>query len=157
MTTPSWIGSLSTASIAADMTAADVNGTVTYAGLEQLISDLDATLVASNSTLTSAEFSDLQTIVANLNNGMTTSAYLTGIMTALVDGNPGNSTWTGGAASSTTLGNLKVGSTATQLSELNGKWFLGTDLPSDYVNMSGYSPFTVSYSTCSSPLFGQSG
>ena len=155
MSTPSWIGSLSTSSIAADMTAADVNGTVTYAGLEKLITDLDATLATS--TLTSAEFSDLQTIVTNLNNGMTTSAYLTGMMTALVDGNPGNSTWTGGAASSISLGNLKAGSTATQLSELNGKWFLGTDLPSDYVNMSGYTPFTVSYSACSSPVFGTSG
>jgi hypothetical protein len=157
MTTPSWIGSLSTASIAADMTAADVNGTVTYAGLEKLIADLDSNLATCNSTLTSAEFSDLQTIVANLNNGVTTSAYLTGVMTDLVDGNSGNATWTGGAKSSTALGNLKAGSTAAQLSELNGKWLLGTDLPSDYVNMSGYSPFTVSYSACSSPLFGQSG
>ena len=32
MTVPSWISGLSTASIAADMTAADVNGTVTYSG-----------------------------------------------------------------------------------------------------------------------------
>jgi Putative Ig domain/Calpain family cysteine protease len=155
MTTPSWIGSLSTASLAADMTAADVNGTVTYAGLEKLISDLDATLATS--TLTAAEFSDLQTIVADLNVGMTTSAYLTSIMTSLVDGNAGNATWTGGAAASTSLGNLHAGSTAAQLSELNGKWFLGTDLPSDQVTMSGVSPFTVSYSTVSSPLFGASG
>ena len=155
MTTPSWFGSLSTASIATDMAAADVNGTVTYAGLEKLIADLDASITTS--TLTSAEFSDLKTIVANLNNGLTTSAYLVGIMTDLVDGNPGNSTWTGGAASSTSLGNLKAGTTAAQLSELNGKWFLGTDLPSDYVNMSGYSPFTVSYSASASPLFGTGG
>jgi hypothetical protein len=149
------VGSLSTASIAADMTAADVNGTVTYAGLEKLITDLDQTLATS--TLTSAEFSDLQTIASHLNVGMTTSTYLTSIMTALVDGNPGNANWTGGAAASTTLGNLTAGSSATQLAELNDKWFLGTDLPSDTVNMSGYSPFTVSYSTSSSPLFGQSG
>jgi hypothetical protein len=155
MTVPSWVGSLSTASIAADMTAADVNGTVTYAGLEQLIADLDATLATS--TLTTAEFTDLQTIAANLNNGMSTSAYLTGIMTALVDGNAGNATWTGGNSSSVTLGNLHAGSTGTQLSELNGKWFLGTDLPSSYVNMSGASPFSVSYSTSASPLFGTGG
>src|SRR3984893_2323427 len=150
--TPAWVSTLSTASIAADMAAADVNGTVTYSGLKTLLTDLDAKLASSKTGLTTAELSDLKTIVANLNNGMTTSSYLTGIMNALVNGNAANATWTGGAASSTALGNLAAGSSATQLSELIGKWFLGTDLPSSYVVMSGYSPFSVSYSASSSPL-----
>jgi len=154
---PAWVKSLSNASIAADMAAADVNGTVTYAGLEKLLADLDATLTSSKTSLTSSEMADLKTIVANLNNGMTTSAYLTGVMGALVNGNAANATWTGGAASSTTLGNLAVGSSATQLSDLIGKWFLGTDLPSSKVVMSGYPTFSVSYSACSSPLFAASG
>jgi hypothetical protein len=154
---PSWVSGLSTASIAADIAAADVNGTVTYSGLKTLLTDLDATLTSSKRTLTAAEFSDLKTIAANLNNGMTTSSYLTGIMNALADGNAANAKWTGGAASSITLGNLAAGSSATQLSELIGKWFLGTDLPSSYVVMSGYSPFSVSYSASSSPLFASSG
>ncbi len=157
MTTPQWINSLSTASIAADMAAADVNGTVTYSGLKTLLTDLDAKLASSKTGLTTAELSDLKTIVANLNNGMTTSSYLTGIMNALVNGNAANATWTGGAASSTALGNLAAGSSATQLSELTGKWFLGTDLPSSTVSMSGYSTFSVSYSASSSPLFAASG
>lgn len=153
---PSWISALSTASIAADMTAADVNGTVTYAGLEKLLADLDSTLASSKTSLTAAEFSDLKTVVANLNNGMSASSYLSGIMKALVDGNAANATWTGGATSSTTLGNLAAGSSATQLSELIGKWFLGTDLPSSKVVLDGYS-FSVSYSASSSPLFGSAG
>jgi hypothetical protein len=138
------------------MAAADVNGTVTYAGLENLLNDLDSKLSSGKSTLTSAEFSDLKTIVSNLNNGMSTSAYLKNIMTSLVDGNAANATWTGGAATSTALGNLAVGSSATQLSELVGKWVMGTDTPSSKVSVDG-SNFSVSYSTSSKPLFAASG
>jgi hypothetical protein len=154
---PSWVSSLSTASIKADMTAADVNGTVTYAGLAKLFADLDTTLASTNTKLTTAELNDLKTIAANLNNGMSTSTYLTDITKALVNGNAANATWTGGAASSTALGNLAAGSSASQLAELTGKWFLGTDLPSSKVLMSGVSAFSVSYSTSSKALFGTSG
>ncbi|MGA2127867.1 MAG: putative Ig domain-containing protein [Xanthobacteraceae bacterium] len=154
---PSWVGTLSTASIAADMTAADVNGTVTYSGLKTLLTDLDATLTSSRTTLTAAELSDLRKIAANLDNGMTTSSYLTGIMNGVVNANAANATWTGGAASSTALGNLAAGSSATQLSELVGKWFLGTDLPSSKVSMGGAPTFSVSYSASSGPLFGSTG
>jgi hypothetical protein len=139
------------------MAAADVNGTVTYAGLTKLFTDLDATLANTNTKLTAAEFADLKTIAANLNNGMSTSSYLTGITRSLVNGSAANAAWTGGSASSTTLGNLATGASATQLSELIGKWFMGTDLPSSKVTMSGASTFSVSYSTSSNPLFGASG
>jgi hypothetical protein len=152
---PSWVSSLQTASIATDMKAAIVNGSVTYAGLETLLTDLDSKLSSSKTTITSAEFSDLKTIVTNLNNGVSTSSYLTNVMNSLVNGNAANAAWTGGNAKSTALGNLAVGSTATQLSDLIGKWVLGTDLPSSTVNMDG--TFSVSYSTSSKPLFGSSG
>jgi hypothetical protein len=138
------------------MTAADVNGTVTYAGLEKVFTDLEATLASSKTTLTAAEFNDLKTIAANLNNGMSTSSYLTTITQALVDGNAANATWTGGGASATTLGNLAAGSSATKLNDLIGKWFMGADLPSSAVSMDG-SNFTVSYSAVSKPLFAASG
>ena len=154
---PSWVSTLSTASIAADMAAADVGGTVTYGGLEKLVADLDATLTSTNTSLTTAELADLKTIAKNLNNGMTTSTYLTDVMNSLANGNAANATWTGGAAASTSLGNLAAGSSATQLAELNGKWLLGTDLPSSQVAMSGYSSFSVTYSASSNPLFGASG
>ena len=156
-TTPSWIATLNTASIASDLAAADVNGVVSEAGLTKLLTDLDATLSASNSTLTSSEFADLKTIAANLNNGLSTSAYLTYVFNALVNGNAANATWTGGGAASGALGNLAVGANATRLAELVGKWLLGTDLPSSTVSMSGYSTISVSYSNVSSPLFGSSG
>ena len=155
--TPSWVSSLATASIRTDMIAADVNGTVSYSGLQKLLTDLDATVKASKKGLTSAEYNDLKTIAANLNNGMTTSSYLTSIMNGVVGKNAANATWTGGGASSTTLGNLAVNSSATQLQELIGKWFLGTDLPSSTVAMTGYSRFSVTYSASSSPVFGASG
>jgi hypothetical protein len=153
---PSWVSTLSTASIAADMAAADVNGTVSYSGLKTLLTDLDATLTSSKTSLTSAEMADLKTITANLNNGMATSAYLTSVMGGIVNGSAENKTWTGGGASSTTLGNLAAGSSATQLSELIGKWVLGTDLPSSSVIMDGQS-FSVSYSTSSNAVFGAAG
>ncbi len=153
---PSWIGQLSTPSIAAGMAAAITGGTVTYAGLEALLANLDSTLNTSRTSLTAAEFSDLKTIAANLNNGVTTSAYLTGIMNALVTGNAANATWTGGNASPSSLGQLAAGSSATQLSELIGKWFLGTDLPSSKVAV-GYTSFSVSYSSSSSPVFAAGG
>ncbi len=155
--TPSWISQLSTPSIASGMTAAISNGTVTYSGLLSLLTNLNSSLSGSNSTLTAAEFSDLQTIAANLNNGVTTSGYLTGIMNDLVNGNAANATWTGGNANSTSLGNLAAGSNAAQLSELIGKWFLGTDLPSSSVGMSGTQPFSITYSNVSSPIFGAGG
>ena len=151
-TTPSWVGSLATASIASDTSAAIVDGQVTYSGLLTLLNDVDSTLSSSKTTLSAAQLSDLTTIAANLNNGVTTSAYLTGIMDSLVTGNKANATWTGGNASSVALGNLAAGASATQLSELIGKWFLGTDLPSSQVNVSGaQSP--VAYSNSPNPLF----
>jgi len=153
---PAWVSALGTASIAADMAAADVNGVVSEAGLTKLLTDLDATL-SSTTKLTSQEFADLKTIAANLNVGMSTSAYLTYAFNALVNGNAANATWTGGAASSVALGNLAVGATATQLAELTGKWFLGSDLPSSTVKMSGYSTFSVSSSTVGNALFAASG
>jgi hypothetical protein len=91
-TTPFWVSTLSTASIAADMAAADVNGTVTYTGLKNLFTDLDASLTSSGTALTAAELADLKTIAANLNNGMSTSSYLAYIANTLINGNAANAT-----------------------------------------------------------------
>ena len=153
---PSWLGSLATASIARDMSAAIINGQVTYSGLLTLLNDVASPLSSSRTTLSATQLSDLTTIAANLNNGVTTSAYLTGIMDSLVAGSKANATWTGGNASSVALGNLAAGASATQLSELIGKWFLGTDLPSSQVNVSG-AQFQIAYSNSANPLFGASG
>ena len=154
---PAWVTGLTTASIAADMAAADVNGTVTYAGLRALLTDVATLLSSGNTTLTAAEFSDLKTIAANLNNGMATSGYLTYATTASIGGNAANATWTGGGAAPVALGNLAIGSSAAQVNELVGKWFLGTDLPNSTVLMNGAAPFTVTYAAVSRPLFAANG
>jgi len=155
--TPSWIASLSDSVLKADMTSAAADGVVTEAEMAKAFSDLGAELTSTKTTLSAGQLSGLKTIAANLNVGETASSYLTYITNALVNGNAANAQWTGGAATATALGNLAVGTTATQLGELNGKWFLGTDLPSCTVKMSGAPTFTVSYSAVSAPLFAASG
>jgi hypothetical protein len=153
--TPAWISTLGTASIAADMAAAAADGAVTASEMATLFDDLDASL--SGSRLTATEVSDLRTIAANLGNGLTTSACLTYAIDALVNGDSANASWTGGARSSTALGDLAVGAGATALAELIGKWLLGTDLPSSTVSLSGEPSYQISYSTVTSPLFGATG
>ncbi len=76
---------------------------------------------------------------------------------ALVNGSAANANWTGGTAKAVTPGNLATGASATQLTELIRKWFLGTDLSSSSVAMSGSSTFSISYTTSAGPLFAASG
>ncbi len=135
------------------MTAAAAGGTVSEQGMAKLFTDLAAEDKNGKTNLSSSQFSDLKTIAADLNVGETASAYVTYATDALILGNAANATWTGGAAASVKLGNLAAGASPTQISELDGKWFLGTDLPSDVVAMSGASKFTVSYSANSNPLY----
>jgi hypothetical protein len=77
-----------------------------------------------------------------------------------VDGNPANAEWNGGSATATKLGNLTIGSSATQLNELIGKWFLGTDLPDPTAagatsTSPNLHPYYQDYSAL--PLFGNAG
>jgi hypothetical protein len=155
--TPTWIASLNDTVIKTDMAAASAGGIVSETGMAQLFGDLAAELTADNTTLSAGQLNDLQTIAANLNVGETASSYVTYITDALIDGNPANALWTGAAASATALGNLAVGATATQIAELDDKWFLGSDLPSSTVQMSGESSFSIYYSTLANPVFGAAG
>jgi Calpain family cysteine protease/Putative Ig domain len=154
---PSWISSLTDSILKADMSAAAADGTVTEAEMAKLFTDLGSSLTTSKATLSSSQFTDLKTISADLAVGETASSYLTYVTNALVNGNAANAKWTGGAASASVLGNLSVGATATQVNELDGKWFLGTDLPSCTVQLSGSAAFTVTYKASSSPLFAAGG
>ncbi|NWK76588.1 putative Ig domain-containing protein [Aquitalea sp. LB_tupeE] len=151
---PSWIATLSDAALKADMNA--MSGNVTEAGLAKMVTDLAAELTSSKSTLSSSQFNDLKTIVTNLNVGETASSYSQYTLNALVNGNAANSSWTGGAASSSSLGNLSAGSSAAQLNNLNGKWLLGTDLPTSTATVDGRT-FNINYSTSKAGLFGSSG
>lgn len=154
---PSWITSLNDAVIKADMTTASAGGTVSEAGMAQLFIDLASELMSGHTTLSASQLNDLDTIATDLNVGETASPYVTYITDALIDGNAANAKWTGGAASAVGLGDLVAGSTATQIDELDDKWFLGSDLPSSTVQMSGLLPFRVSYSAVANPVFGATG
>ncbi|WP_199052111.1 putative Ig domain-containing protein [Aquitalea sp. ASV15] len=133
-----------------------MSGTVTEAGLAKLVTDLSAELTSNKTTLSSSQFNDLKTIVADLNVGETASAYNLYTLNALVNGNAANASWTGGNASSSSLGNLAAGSSAAQLSNLNGKWLQGADLPSSTVTVDG-STSKITYSTSTAALYGANG
>jgi hypothetical protein len=100
--------------------------------------------VESAGALTSTELTDLRTIVSNATLlGM--PGYVQNLAGKVVNGNPANADYLG-----QTLGNLAVGSSATQLTNLVNKWFLGTDLPT--VDKSG-----LTYTSAAGTLFGSAG
>ena len=122
--TASWVNSLVDSGIKSDMLNFAADGVFTDAEAIQLLAD-----VANRGSVTANELNSLQLIAANLNSSLYTSDYVSHLFSQLVDGNPANATWTGGGTAHITLGNLQVGTTSTQMSELIGKWFQGTDLP----------------------------
>jgi hypothetical protein len=69
MGSPAWINSLPDAGVKADLLNDASDGTLTYAEAVQLLTD-----VVNRGAVTAAEFSSLQTIAANLNNGLSASA-----------------------------------------------------------------------------------
>src|SRR5579859_3580489 len=149
----SWIASLSDSGIATDLASLAANGSLSFAAARQILDD-----VAARGPVTSAEFTSLQTIASHLNNGLSTSSYVASVFTQLVDGSPANATWTGGSTTPVALGNLTVGTTTTQMNELIGKWFLGTDLPNPNVNADPTTtPFLPTYSVNPAPLYGSTG
>ncbi len=77
--------------------------------------------VAQDGTVSANEFSDLQKLAGTI---LQKPADVNYLFTQVVDGNTANAHYQGGA-----LGNLKSGSSATQLNKLVDKWFEGTDLP----------------------------
>jgi hypothetical protein len=156
MSIPSWINQLKDSTLLADMTAAAANGVISEVEMSKLFVDLSTKLTSSHITLSTSQYSDLQTIAVDLNVGVSTSEYVTYITKALVNGNALNANWQGGATSSIYLGNLSVGSSAQQLTELMGKWFLGTDLPS-VNNITGINASSISYSYVSGSVFNSNG
>jgi autotransporter passenger strand-loop-strand repeat protein len=136
--------------VKADVSANMVGNTLSYAGMLAILQG-----VAGRGAVSSTEFADLQTLVAhfNVSAGIQVSPYVAAISKALIGGDPANAYWTGGALNSVGLGNLAVGSSAAQLNELIGKWFLGTDLPSPVF----YGNTTATYATDNAPLFAPGG
>ena len=139
-----WISSLNDPVLKAAFTA--FGDSITEADMAKALDDLASELTSDNTTLSASQLTDLETIAANIGS-MGASSYLQFITDAFVNGDAANADWTGGAASATPLGDLATGYTVTQLNELIGKWFLGTDLPSD----GGV------YTLSSAPLYGPGG
>jgi hypothetical protein len=82
-----WISGLVTPSIAQDVASLTAQGTLTYGGALQILDDV-AKAVSASGSLSAAQFSDLETIAANLNNGITTSDDVVSLFTQAVDGSP---------------------------------------------------------------------
>jgi hypothetical protein len=79
--------------------------------------------VSANGAVTSSEFADLVTIL-NEAGTLNMPGFVQVLSSDVIKGNVANATYQGQA-----LGNLAVGSSATQLNDLVGKWFLGADEP----------------------------
>ena len=138
------------ATVLADFQSQVGNGSVGYNGLLKVLQD------AATGGMNAGELSALDQIAGELNaaSGVTTSASAQQLFDDVVLGNSANSTWTGGAAQSVALGNLSATSTQTQVDQLVGKWFLGTDLPSFQAEGGADAGAYQSYSL---PLFSASG
>jgi hypothetical protein len=79
--------------------------------------------VASQGSVTSGQLTSLQTLLNN-SSLLNIPDYVENLAAKVVDGNAANANYQGQP-----LGNLAVGSSATQLLDLVGKWFYGADLP----------------------------
>jgi len=109
--------------------------------------------------MNAAKFGALQALAAKFNTagGISVSPYLQQIADEVILASRANATWTGGMAQSLPLGNLSATSTQGQVDDLIGKWFLGADLPSSIVNLTGAQPLSVTYAPVATPLFGPAG
>ena len=159
--TPAQLTGLTPAQIAG-LTAAQINAlsAAQLAGLNINYGTMLGILQAdANGGMTATEFGALNALVGKFNakGGIAVSGYVQQIADDVVLGNNANATWTGGKSYASGLGNLNAASTQSQVNELIGKWFLGTDLPNSMVFMNGAPSFTVSYAPVSAPLFGANG
>ena len=153
---PTWIAALADPGIQADVLSYCANESLSLSAAIHILSD-----IANRGTVTAAELLSLQSIAAALNGNLTASSYVKSVFDQLVLGSPMNSTWTGGASFPVALGNLHIGTTPSQLNELIGKWFLGTDLPNPVLpqNFDGLGASAVypQYKALALPLYGPAG
>ena len=139
---------LSDPTIKLDVTAAAADNSISY---NEMLSILNDAMLAG---VTADEFNDLKTLVSYFNkvDGVNVDAYVADISIKVINGDPANQYWTGGALTKVALGNLAAGSSQTQMDELIKKWFLGGDLPQpDFGSQVGV------YKQFNSSLYGSSG
>jgi hypothetical protein len=133
-----------------DVSAHLSGGTLTFAAAQTILED------AASGGMSAGKFAALQAVAKEINAGGASSISASAMVQQLFDdvvlGNSANAHWNGGSSTATALGNLSAKSTQTQVDELIGKWFLGTDDPS----LAG-SPITAVYQLASGNLFSSAG
>ena len=147
------LAELSNAGIEADVAKLMVNDSLSYSSMLTILQD------AAVGGMTASKFGTLETLASLLNasGGIAATAYVQQITQDVIDGNSANATWNGGASTSVKLGDLSATSTQTQVGELIGTWFLGTNLPSLSVSSIGESNIGATYKTTTEPLYGSGG
>jgi len=151
--TASILAKLTNAGIEADVAKLMVNNSLSYSAMLTILQD------AAVGGMTASKFSTLQALASELDKvgGISTTAYVQSIAQDVIDGNGANATWNGGSSIAVALGNLSAKSSATQVGELIGEWFLGTDLPGTNVSSIGETNLNSTYKMSTSPLYGASG
>lgn len=118
----------------------------TYDSILKVLQAVDT--VIGTQGLTQVQLNELKSLVTAVGKAVGTNSYLYEITSNVVNGCKSNATWTGGASTPTSLGNLAVGSSLWQMDKLIDKWFLGEDLPT-------WS--SSAYTTINTPLYSVSG
>ena len=111
-------GNLQDPALATLVQGLDADGSISRQDMIQILRS-----VSADGTLRSMDFSDLKTILSEAKT-LNIPDYVDVLAGDVINGNAANATYQGQP-----LGNLAVGSSATQLNDLIGKWFLGTDTP----------------------------
>jgi hypothetical protein len=103
----------------------DADGSISRADVIQILHTAET---LNGGVISSGVMADLKMLLADAS-ALNMPGYVQVLAGDVINGNTANAHYQGQA-----LGNLAVGSSATQLDDLIGKWFLGTDLP----NTGGY-------------------
>jgi hypothetical protein len=111
-------GNLQDAGLAALVQSLDADGSISRNDMIQILRN-----VSANGLVNAVDFTDLKKIV-NEATTLNMPSYVQVLAADVINGNAANATFQGKP-----LGNLAVGSSATQLNNLIGKWFLGADEP----------------------------
>jgi hypothetical protein len=117
------------------VTSLDADGSLGRGDMMQILAK-----VGGGSTVSSADFADLKTILSNAT-FYNMPDYVKVLTGDVVNGNAANATY-----QEASLGNLAAGSSSSQLTKLVNKWFLGADLPVLSSN-------SLTYATASGSLF----
>lgn len=133
-----------------DVAAHLSGGTLSFAAAQTIFQD------AASGGMSAGKFAALQAVAHEIDAGSASNISASAMVQQLYDdvvlGDAANAQWNGGSSTATALGNLGATSTQTQVNELIGKWFLGSDDPS----LAG-SPIAASYKAASGSLFSSAG